>query len=344
MPRPKQRTPKYTLRERYGKFYVQWWEGGETRRISLRTSDKEEAKLAYKQFLSGIDSPPVIEEPSLKQILELYLENRSKVVSSVSTLKYSCKPLIEHLGHLKSHHITTKTSRDYAVLRRSQGKQGATGGKNKLISNGTIIRELVTLRAAFKWAIKEKWIREAPYIELPRTPPPRDRWLTRDEANLLLLNANTPHLKLFIELGLYTAARSGAILSLKWEQINFESNLILYGPDVGNKRKAILPIPNKLKESLLAAAKVRLTDYVIEFKGKPVKSVRHAFRELVKRSGLNDVTPHTLRHTAATWMVIGGVPFPMIAQYLGNSVEMIEKVYGHHSPNWLKQAATALAG
>ncbi len=40
---------------------------------------------------------------------------------------------------------------------------------------------------------------------------------------------------------------------------------------------------------------------------------------------------------------MGGVPFEMVAKYLGNSVDMVERVYGHHSPDWLRRAA-ALSG
>jgi hypothetical protein len=32
----------------------------------------------------------------------------------------------------------------------------------------------------------------------------------------------------------------------------------------------------------------------------------------------------------------------MVATYLGNSVKMVARVYGHHSPEWLRQAANAL--
>ena len=38
----------------------------------------------------------------------------------------------------------------------------------------------------------------------------------------------------------------------------------------------------------------------------------------------------------------GRPPFEMVAKFLGNSVDMIERVYRHHSPDWLKQAAVAL--
>jgi integrase len=54
--------------------------------------------------------------------------------------------------------------------------------------------------------------------------------------------------------------------------------------------------------------------------------------------------PHVLRHTAVTWMVQENVPMQMIARFAGVSVAMIEKRYGHHSPDYLRQAANALAG
>jgi len=39
---------------------------------------------------------------------------------------------------------------------------------------------------------------------------------------------------------------------------------------------------------------------------------------------------------------MNSVPFEMVAKFLGNSVDMIERVYGHHSPEWLKLAVSAL--
>ena len=56
-----------------------------------------------------------------------------------------------------------------------------------------------TLRAALQWAKKSKWISgELPYIEVPSQPPPRDRWMTRDEADKLLASAQALHIRTFI--------------------------------------------------------------------------------------------------------------------------------------------------
>ena len=54
------------------------------------------------------------------------------------------------------------------------------------------------------------------------------------------------------------------------------------------------------------AAKGISTRAVIEFDGKPVKSVKKAFARLVREVGLSDVSSHTLRHTAASWAMQAG--------------------------------------
>lgn len=56
------------------------------------------------------------------------------------------------------------------------------------------------------------------------------------------------------------------------------------------------------------------------------------------------VVPHTLWHTAATWLMQRGAPAWEAAGYLGMSTEMIEQVYGHHTPEHLRTASEAITG
>ena len=56
-----------------------------------------------------------------------------------------------------------------------------------------------------------------------------------------------------------------------------------------------------------------------------VKSVKTGFKHAVKLAGLwGKVTPHTLQHTAATWLMQRGVPIWQAAGYLGMSAEMVD--------------------
>ena len=86
-----------------------------------------------------------------------------------------------------------------------------------------------------------------------------------------------------------------------------------------------------------------VTSHFVEWQGAPVKSVKTGFGHAVKLAGLwGKVTPHTLRHTAATWLMQRGVPIWQAAGYLGMSAQMIERTYGHHHPDFMRGAAAAI--
>ena len=87
-----------------------------------------------------------------------------------------------------------------------------------------------------------------------------------------------------------------------------------------------------------------MTNWVIEHRGRPVQSIKTGFRAAVRRAGLKHCTPHDLRRTCATWMVQDGIPVAQVARFLGDTEEMIEKVYGQHSPEYLRDAARSLEG
>ena len=77
----------------------------------------------------------------------------------------------------------------------------------------------------------------------------------------------------------------------------------------------------------------------VEFNGKPVSSVKTAFKSAVRLAGLDSgVSPHTLRHTAATWLMQRGADPWQAAGYLGMSLEVLLNTYGHHHPDYLSDA------
>ncbi len=66
-----------------------------------------------------------------------------------------------------------------------------------------------------------------------------------------------------------------------------------------------------------------LPAYVVEWKGKPVASVKTAFATAVRLAGLEeDASPRVLRHTAATWLMRQGINLWEAAGYLGMTPEI----------------------
>jgi integrase len=215
------------------------------------------------------------------------------------------------------------------------------------IGSGTIRREITVLRAALNWAVREKWIAEAPYVEMPPKPPPRDRWLAREEVDRLIRSAMSAHIRLFVVLAYHTAARTGAILDLTWDRVNLDQRIINYhrpGRAETKKRRATVPINTAALAELQTSLAGRLSDYVIEYRGRKVESIMHGFRRACQEAGIADCSPHVLRHTAASHMVMDGVPLAKVARILGDSEAMVERVYGHWAPDYLQEGTDALAG
>ena len=83
--------------------------------------------------------------------------------------------------------------------------------------------------------------------------------------------------------------------------------------------------------------------HFVEFNGQPVESVKTAFKRAVSLSKLEGkISPHTLRHTAATWLMLIGVSTWDAAGFLGMSEKTLRDVYGHHHADYLQGAAKAI--
>lgn len=345
MPRPKSEQPTYSLTQRGGVYYVGWWQDGRARRISCRTSDKGEARRFLAEFKAGLDAPAIPSSPTIGAVLEGYRADRIRVTHS-ATITYDCRSLERHLADLPVVLLADEQIDRYTAARRQEGAGGASAKYRtqvRPLSDGTLVRELGTLRAALAWAVRKKWISAAPVVDRPSAPRARERWLTHAEASMLLESAHAAHVRVFIALALYTGARAGALLELTWQRVDLAAGTINLGEARGRKRRPTIPLTGELRAILEPAAAAATSPFVIEFGGAPVASIKTGFKAAARRAKLERVTPHILRHTAATWMVQRNVPTPMIAAWLGNTEAMIEKVYGHHSPEWLQQAAAALS-
>lgn len=306
-------------------WYYAVWRDGNTRRRALRTQDREAAERALLDWLRTAAGP----RETVADIMIAYLDDRHGRANEARAGD-AWKRLRPHFGHLRPEHVTRQVCREYAAMRRRRAK------------DGTIIKELSTLRAGLRWHDRNT----PAMIELPRQPPARDRYLTREEYRALRdAAAATPHCHLFVWLAYRTAGRATAILELTWSRVDFERGLIRLatGAEHGSKGRATVPMADDLAEILREARRGALTDHVVEFNGKMVRSIRKTFAAAVARAGLVDVSPHVLRHSAAVHMVESGVPMSEVAQYLAHSSEAITfKVYGRFSPSYLRRAAGAL--
>jgi integrase len=301
--------------------------GNPRQRIATGQDDRGRAELVAGEIWRRINRPA---QERVSDLWEPYKLDRIASGGSDSRLKSLWKTLEPHFGYKLGKVITKQDCRDYAAMRKRAGK-----------SNSTVKTELEALRACLRW----HYGKEAPVIVAPPPSKPRERYLTKAEAEQLLASIETPHVRLFVEIALGTGARMGAILDLTWDRVDMKHNLIDFRPAgraTTNKRRVEVGITPRLKERLQEAQKAALSDHVIEYAGKPVASVKRAIAAAARRSGVQ-CSPHVFRHTAAVWMSQADVPLERIAQVLGHtSPRVTYATYARYSPSFMKDAIAAL--
>lgn len=332
-------TPNYHIYWKPGRF-------GRFRCKSTRTSDLGEAKRFLIEFVRT-HSKPVRHSADRVLLLEAmcdYVEAKARrevPYTPAATVVFAhFARFLEADGVEYVSEFTLDAQQRYIEWRRAQLLEGGHGA-----SNGTLNRELGVVKAAMRWAWKRGRLESVPHVQLLPAPPPRDRFLRLPEVRRLLDACEKEHLRLFVMLALHTLQRPGAIFALRLEQVDLEWGRIDFLPSgsaQSNKRRPVVPITPSLRPYLEDAMHCSESGYVLEFLGRPVCSVKHAFRTACARAGLEDVTPYTLRHTGATLMAAAGVPMRQIAGMLGHTETRTTEIYAKHHPDFLRDAAGTL--
>ncbi|WP_369808717.1 tyrosine-type recombinase/integrase [Pararhodobacter sp. CCB-MM2] len=308
-----------------------WDEDGKRRRFRLSADTRKEAEREARDKILTIQAPAA--GMTVAQIWHAYKAEMGER-RQASKLDQVGRNVLPELGHLSAEAVSPDDCRAYVAGRREEGRKDAT-----------IRTEMGCLRAAVLWAERAKLIKKAPAIEMPPAGQPRERYLSRDEFAALLAGAQDPHIRLALLLMLTTAGRIGALLELEWRQVDLDRRIIrLAKGEIGPKKgRATVPINDTLMAALTAAREAAVSDYVIEWGGRPVGSIKTGFNAAVTRAGIEHCTPHDIRRTAGRFMVENGVPIEEVAQFLGHTNPAVTRsTYAKFSPEFLRQAAGSL--
>lgn len=327
-------------------------------------AEKAEGKLA--EYIIGkqqtqSDEAPTTGNTVISHALAYYHSVKRPETTRPGSLDYYVDTLNEHWGDKPIARITPGTCREYARIREGKSARSL----------------LSTLRAAVNLHEKDGLHSGKVNFFVPECGPPRDRFLNRDEAAKLLwfcwrhrgkqaIHKNRPgcekaetayypirHLARFILIGLYTGSRAKTILAASpyrepgYAYVDLEKGIFYrlpYGKKQTNKRQPPNPLPRRLLAHMRRwHSKGLMNTHFVEYRGMPIKtSIKNAYRTARSGAGLTDVIPHSLRHTRVTWLLQNGVSTWDTGGFVGMSTQMVEKVYGHHCPNHLKNAVDAI--
>lgn len=317
-----------------GGLCVYWWgDDGKRRRFGLvaRTRTEAEAEAIDVYRREAYQNAP--KGSTVAQLWAAYVDDLGERPTA-KTMGYTGKAVLPHFGALRPDQITREHCKDYMAMRVEAG-----------ISQGSVFTELGHLRSTMKFAEKTRMIDRAPYIWKPTKPEKDKRILNAGEVSKLIDACGDPHVRLAVTLLFGTAARVGAILDLEWDRVDFERGTINLRLDdaVTRKGRAVVPMNGMTRAALLVAHKAALTDYVVEYNGGRINSIRKGFVSAVERSGIGHVTIHECRHTAAVTMLAAGVSMSKVSQALGHSnIATTERVYARYQPSHLQDAVDVL--
>lgn len=339
-----------------GVYHAWWTEGRRSKRKSMGTADVGVAQMRFAQWLLLRDQ--VVEEGSetVYTVSDCWTVYKAKhidagKIAGPETADHNWKVLAPHFGSLMIQQITQNVVDAY-VAKRTSGRLG------RCVKPQTCRKELQTLYAAIRFCtVKPNQLFPSTIIEktvMPEAGEPRDRWLRMAEMKRLLEAAarlrrgsRLSRGERYLWIALEAPARMSAILELTWDRVHFDIGTIEFdvpGRQKTKKRRATVPMSDPLRKVLLRAYDEREGDLVMDNQADVWSTIQliaieakfGGMRPKVLRSEkpkATGISPHVIRHTAATHMARNGVPLWKIAKVLGNTLAMVEKVYAKWSPD-----------
>jgi integrase len=195
--------------------------------------------------------------------------------------------------------------------------------------------------------------------------------LTVADAESLLKVIKGDRLETVFHVALTLGLREGEILGLRWQDVDFDNQLLRVAKSLQRidkklqlvepktkKSKRTLPIPENLLSSLRAHRTRQLEEKLFAGTdwqenglvfatsiGTPLyaRNVIRSFHRLLNKAKLRRYRFHDLRHSCATFLLAKNVPARVVMDILGHSnISLTMNTYSHVIPEMLKAAAEAM--
>lgn len=232
------------------------------------------------------------------------------------------------------------------------------------ISEATALQYMAILRQIFNLA-RTTFVAGVPMyqeqhspmdgVRLPRALVERERFLTYEEADVLISAAHE-HTDLhdLVVLALNTGLRFGEIIRLQWADIDLRHGVCSVRHEDMRKPGGRIPLNSvaldmlKMRHGHCEKGSVHI--FPLSVTGKDGCILRRQYEELVKRCELNKhstsvrdrVVFHTLRHTFASWLAMSGVDLYRIKALMRHKTIRMTERYAHLMPDATRQAVEHL--
>ena len=335
---------------------------------------KKEAEKYINEQLNAIDKGTYFEpsEISLTEYLDYWLDNHAKPNTAQRTyenyqymINVHLKPV---LGHINISKLQPSHLQEYYAQKLSNGKidEGGLSAQSVKHHHRLIFK---ALKDAVKWQLIVRNVAEA--VTPPKTRKVEMQTGDNEQVRTFLdVSKDSTYFPIYLT-AINTGMRRGEVLGLRWQDIDFENNIIYVRqslqevkkegltfkePKSGKSRSITITssltkefkkiYKQQLENKLLLGQGYQDLDLVFaQRNGKPIQPTEMArnYRKMVDISGLPYIRFHDLRHTHATLLLKQGVHPKVVSERLSHStIGITMDTYTHVLPNMQKEAAQLL--
>ena len=367
--------------ERRRKPVVRWF--------TIRATTRKEAEAKQAEILDQLAKGTYV-EPSKKTLAEFLREDflphvvaKGRSPKTVTSYRSTIEGhIIPHLGDLRLDQIApihverwlnTVTTRP-----RARDANGKPKDPPRRPSNRSLQYWRMILRRALQYAVEMELLPRNPVdrVKPPKVVYGRPDAYSREEVERILAICPRYRIGALVTAALYTGARLGELLALRWSDVDLATGVITFRRtlvDAGSQKDdrdplfkettkdddiRDVPIAPELADALAAWRKRWIEErakadggYFDRFHlvfptatGWPM-SHRNAQRDsaaLFKAAGVRRLSPHKLRHTFATRLLDAGVDVDTVAELLGDDLQVVKQHYLGARPEAKKAAVQAL--
>lgn len=212
--------------------------------------------------------------------------------------------------------------------------------RSETVSPGTIQKEVSVLKHALRLAVEWELLNGNPAqgVKLPKLPEGRTRYLSPTELKVAL-EAAPEWMRAPLALAAFTGMRRGELLGLRWVDVDL-ANRRVYLRETKNGSLRVLAL-NGLAAGVLASLPHGAPGDTV-LPGVDAQKLSVYTRRLFTGLGIAEASFHSLRHTAASWLVMQGVDLYAVGQLLGHRTPRMTQRYAHLSPQYMAGAVGKL--
>jgi integrase len=326
-------------------YYQAYVDGQQVGPFSSGSTNREDAQSELDRLLGQRARGELAPTPkglSIAKLIDDYLLHAEEELS-VGTRRMYKAALQLHVkpffGKFAPQKLTTELLRRYRnkCSRETVQKYAKTGlfDTGKPVTQASINRELVGLRAALRYALKvdHRLHFHVPHFPLSKEKNVRTGFLREDKSKELYNALPYPGVRALAASSFYTGVRRGELTKVNWDQVDFPVGVIALYDTKNGETRAVPIVPGLMEEALREARTERDQFYpdcdaVFAFEGRRITSSRRSWETACEKVKVDGLLFHDMRRSANRNMRDAGLPQSLRMRIMGHKTASMDRRYG----------------